>query len=214
VAAPRSPRPAERASGTVYRVEVSPKGVEVAKKTKRRDEGARGGPYGNRGRGAGETQARMKRKQYQRELRRLHGELVAMQARVKASAAKVCVVFEGRDTAGEGRHHQGDHPNASARGCSVPSPCPPPPNASSHRRTCTIHTAPSRQGEVVIFDRSWYNRGGVERVMGFCPPRPGHPIPATGPRCREGRGRLGHRAGEVLAGGQPGRADPPAPEPD
>jgi polyphosphate kinase 2 (PPK2 family) len=119
-------------------------------------------------------------KQYQRELRRLHGELVAMQARVKASAAKVCVVFEGRDTAGEGRHHQGDHPNASARGCSVPSPCPPPPNASSHRRTCTIHTAPSRQGEVVIFDRSWYNRGGVERVMGFCPPRPGHPIPATG----------------------------------
>jgi polyphosphate kinase len=120
----------------------------------------------------------MKRKQYQRELRRLHGELVAMQARVKASAAKVCVVFEGRDTAGEGRHHQGDHPNASARGCSVPSPCPPPPNASSHRRTCTIHTAPSRQGEVVIFDRSWYNRGGVERVMGFCPPRPGHPIPA------------------------------------
>ncbi|MFL6271590.1 MAG: polyphosphate kinase 2, partial [Actinomycetes bacterium] len=48
-------------------------------------------------------QARIKRKQYERELRRLHGELVAMQARVKASAAKVCVVFEGRDTAGEGR---------------------------------------------------------------------------------------------------------------
>jgi hypothetical protein len=93
-------------------------------------------------------QTRMKRKQYERELRRLHGELVAMQARVKASAAKVCVVFEGRDTAGEGRHHQGDHPNASARGCSVPSPCPPPPNASSHRRTCndTYRTFPPGRG--------------------------------------------------------------------
>ena len=51
----------------------------------------------------------MKRKPYEREMRVLHGELVAMQEWVKGSGAKICIVFEGRDTAGKGRHDQADH---------------------------------------------------------------------------------------------------------
>jgi polyphosphate kinase 2 (PPK2 family) len=88
-------------------------------------------------------QARMKRKQYERELRRPHGELVAMQAWVKASGAKVCVVFEGGDTAGKGGTIKAITERVS-RGCSVSSPCPPPPNASSHRCACndTYRTFP------------------------------------------------------------------------
>jgi polyphosphate kinase 2 (PPK2 family) len=51
----------------------------------------------------------MKRKEYERGMKLLHGELVAMQEWVKASGAKICIVFEGRDTAGEGGHDQADH---------------------------------------------------------------------------------------------------------
>jgi len=59
-------------------------------------------PAGPRQEAAADPPAKLKRKQYEREMRRLHGELVAMQEWVKASGAKICVVFEGRDTAGKG----------------------------------------------------------------------------------------------------------------
>ena len=68
-------------------------------------------------------------------------------------------------------------------------------------------------GEVVIFDRSWYNRAGVERVMGFCTPGADRAVPRTGAGGREGDGRLRDRAAQVLAGGQPRRADPAPGEP-
>ena len=72
----------------------------MAKKTKRRDEVLGEGHTATADAAQAEPQARMKRKQHERELRRLHGELVAMQAWVKASAANVCVVFEGRTPPG------------------------------------------------------------------------------------------------------------------
>ena len=111
---------------------------------------------------------RMKRKAYEKEMPRLHGELVALQEWVKHTGAKICIVFEGRDTAGKGGTIKRDH---RAR----------QPARVSRRRAAGADGAGEDQmymqryiphfpaaGEVVIFDRSWYNRAGVERVMGFC----------------------------------------------
>ena len=95
-------------------------------------------------------------------------ELVAMQEWVKASGAKICVVFEGRDTAGQGRHDQGDHRTGEPgrfRVVALPSP-----RIAERSQLYVQRYVPHLPagGEVVIFDRSWYNRAGVERVMGFC----------------------------------------------
>jgi polyphosphate kinase 2 len=111
---------------------------------------------------------RMKEKEYQHELRRLHGELVAMQEWVKASGAKVCIVFEGRDTAGKGGTIKAITERVSPRVFRVVAlPAPTDREKSQMYVQRYIRQFPSG-GEVVIFDRSWYNRAGVERVMGFC----------------------------------------------
>jgi polyphosphate kinase 2 len=111
---------------------------------------------------------RMKEKEYQRELRRLHGELVAMQDWVKASGAKICVVFEGRDTAGKGGTIKAITERVSPRVFRVVAlPAPTEREKSQMYIQRYISHLPAA-GEVVIFDRSWYNRAGVERVMGFC----------------------------------------------
>ncbi len=110
----------------------------------------------------------MKRKDYERELRRLHGELVAMQQWVKATGAKVCVVFEGRDTAGKGGTIKAMTERVSPRVFRVIAlPSPTERERSQMYLQRYIGHLPAA-GEVVIFDRSWYNRAGVERVMGFC----------------------------------------------
>jgi polyphosphate kinase 2 len=110
----------------------------------------------------------MKRKEYERELRRLHGELVAMQQWVKESGAKVCVVFEGRDTAGKGGTIKAMTERVSPRVFRVIAlPSPTDRERSQMYLQRYIPHLPAA-GEVVIFDRSWYNRAGVERVMGFC----------------------------------------------
>jgi polyphosphate kinase 2 len=134
------------------------------------DAGASGRTTG----GARETAARevaapkMKEKEYQHELRRLHGELVAMQEWVKASGAKVCIVFEGRDTAGKGGTIKAITERVSPRVFRVVAlPAPTEREKSQMYVQRYIPHFPAA-GEVVIFDRSWYNRGGVERVMGFC----------------------------------------------
>ena len=111
---------------------------------------------------------RMKRKEYERELRRLHGELVAMQEWVKATGAKVCIVFEGRDTAGKGGTIKPITERVSPRVFRVVAlPAPTEREKSQMYMQRYIPHFPAA-GEVVIFDRSWYNRAGVERVMGFC----------------------------------------------
>jgi polyphosphate kinase 2 len=113
---------------------------------------------------------KMKEKEYRRELRRLHGELVAMQEWVKSSGAKVCIVFEGRDTAGKGGTIKAITERVSPRVFRVVAlPAPTEREKSQMYVQRYIEHFPAA-GEVVIFDRSWYNRAGVERVMGFCTP--------------------------------------------
>ena len=112
--------------------------------------------------------AKMKRKEYERAMRRLHGELVAMQEWVKASGAKICIVFEGRDTAGKGGTIKRITERVSPRVFRVVAlPAPTEREKSQMYVQRYIPHFPAG-GEVVIFDRSWYNRAGVERVMGFC----------------------------------------------
>jgi polyphosphate kinase len=112
----------------------------------------------------------MKNKPYLKELRRLHGELVAMQEWVKASGAKVCVVFEGRDTAGKGGTIKRITERVSPRVFRVVAlPAPTERERTQMYLQRYVPHFPAG-GEVVIFDRSWYNRAGVERVMGFCTP--------------------------------------------
>lgn len=111
---------------------------------------------------------RMKEKVYQHELRRLHGELVAMQEWVKATGAKVCIVFEGRDTAGKGGTIKAITERVSPRVFRVIAlPAPTEREKSQLYIQRYVPHLPAA-GEVAIFDRSWYNRAGVERVMGFC----------------------------------------------
>jgi polyphosphate kinase 2 len=111
---------------------------------------------------------RMKQKEYQRELRYLHGELVAMQEWVKATGAKICVVFEGRDTAGKGGTIKAITERVSPRVFRVVAlPAPTERERSQMYLQRYVPHLPGA-GDVVIFDRSWYNRAGVERVMGFC----------------------------------------------
>ena len=111
---------------------------------------------------------KLKEKEYQRELRRLHGELVAMQEWVKRSGAKVCVVFEGRDTAGKGGTIKAITERVSPRVFRVVAlPAPTERERSQMYIQRYVPHLPAG-GEVVIFDRSWYNRAGVERVLGYC----------------------------------------------
>ena len=110
----------------------------------------------------------MKRKEYEAEMRRLHGELVAMQEWVKGTGAKVCVLFEGRDGAGKGGVIKAITERVSPRVFRVIAlPAPSEREKSQMYMQRYLGHLPAA-GEVVIFDRSWYNRAGVERVMGFC----------------------------------------------
>ena len=110
---------------------------------------------------------KMKRKPYEQEMRRLHGELVAMQEWVKATGAKICIVFEGRDTAGKGGTINRITERVSPRVFRVVAlPAPTEREKSQMYIQRYIQHFPAA-GEVVIFDRSWYNRAGVEPVMGF-----------------------------------------------
>ena len=114
--------------------------------------------------------AKMKRREYEREMRVLHGELVAMQEWVKETGAKICIVFEGRDTAGKGGTIKRITERVSPRVFRVVAlPAPTEREKSQMYIQRYIGHFPAA-GEVVIFDRSWYNRAGVEPVMGFCTP--------------------------------------------
>jgi polyphosphate kinase 2 len=117
--------------------------------------------------GAGSPE-KMGRKPYEREMRRLHGELVAMQEWVKASGAKICLVFEGRDTAGKGGTIKRITERVSPRVFRVVALPAPTEREKSQMYVQRYFEHFPAAGEVVIFDRSWYNRAGVERVMGFC----------------------------------------------
>jgi polyphosphate kinase 2 len=116
----------------------------------------------------GGSPEKMKRKEYERELRRLQAELVAMQEWVKASGTKICIVFEGRDSAGKGGSIKAITGRVSPRVFRVVALPSPTEREKSQMYIQRYITHLPAAGEVVIFDRSWYNRAGVERVMGFC----------------------------------------------
>ena len=120
--------------------------------------------------GQADPPPKLKRKEYEREMRRLQGELVAMQEWVKASGAKLCVVFEGRDTAGKGGTIKRITERVSPRVFRVVALTAPTERERSQMYIQRYLSHFPAAGEVVIFDRSWYNRAGVERVMGFCKP--------------------------------------------
>ena len=109
----------------------------------------------------------MSRKEFEKELEKLQVELVKMQEWVKDTGAKICVLFEGRDTAGKGgiikRITERTSPRVF-RVVALPSPTEREKSQMYFQRYMPHLPA---AGEVVLFDRSWYNRAGVERVMGF-----------------------------------------------
>ena len=114
---------------------------------------------------------RMKRKDYEAELAKLHVELVKLQQWVVAKGLKVCVVFEGRDTAGKGGVIKAITERVSPRVYRVRAlPAPSDREKTQMYLQRYLPHLPAA-GEIVIFDRSWYNRAGVERVMGFASPR-------------------------------------------
>ena len=120
-----------------------------------------------------------KDKDYERELARLHVELVKLQQWVVHKGLKVCIVFEGRDGAGKGGTIKAITERVSPRVFRVVAlPAPTEREKSQMYIQRYIPHLPAA-GEIVIFDRSWYNRAGVERVMGFCTGRAGEALPAA-----------------------------------
>jgi polyphosphate kinase 2 len=121
-----------------------------------------------RAREAAAEPGRVPRKLYARELLRLQAELVKLQEWVRAEQARLVVVFEGRDGAGKGstikRFSEYLNPRV-ARITALPAPTERE-RGSWYFQRYVAHLPSS--GEIVLFDRSWYNRAGVERVMGFC----------------------------------------------
>jgi len=116
----------------------------------------------------GEPKPKMKRKEFEKELEKLQGELVKLQLWVVATGAKVAVVFEGRDSAGKGGVIKRITDRTSPRvfrHIALPAPTERQKSQMYFQRYMPHLPA---AGEVILFDRSWYNRAGVERVMGFC----------------------------------------------
>ena len=112
--------------------------------------------------------ARLGRKKYEKELARLHVELVKLRQWVLHKGLKVCIVFEGRDGAGKGGTIKAITERVSPRVFRVVAlPAPTDREKSQMYLQRYVKHFPAA-GEVAIFDRSWYNRAGVERVMGFC----------------------------------------------
>jgi polyphosphate kinase 2 len=116
----------------------------------------------------GQSGAPIKNKDYARELKKLHVELVKLQEWTKQEGLKICIVFEGRDGAGKGGVIKAITERVSPRVFRVVAlPAPTEREKSQMYLQRYVSYLPAA-GEIVIFDRSWYNRAGVERVMGFC----------------------------------------------
>src|SRR6516225_5882384 len=111
---------------------------------------------------------KLKRKEYEEEISKFHAELVKVQFWVKHTGARIVVVFEGKDAAGKGGVIKRITERVSPRVFRVVAlPAPTERERSQIYFQRYLRHFPAA-GEVVIFDRSWYNRAGVERVMGFC----------------------------------------------
>ena len=144
---------------------VAKKAKKAAKAERRRLELEAYGPNGS-----DDHPEPLPRRAYERELFRLQAEMVKLQEWVRQGGARLVIIFEGRDAAGKGSaiKHMTQYLNPrTARIVALPAPTDRQRTRWYFQRY--IEHLPSA-GEIVIFDRSWYNRGGVERVMGFCSP--------------------------------------------
>ena len=128
---------------------------------------AKAGKRANTAAHAAEAKPKMSNKEFEKEMEKLQVELVKMQEWVKATGAKICVVFEGRDTAGKGGVIKRITERVSPRVFRVVALSAPTEREKSQMYFQRYMPYLPAAGEVVIFDRSWYNRAGVERVMGF-----------------------------------------------
>src|SRR5215472_2619869 len=111
---------------------------------------------------------KLKRKEYEQKLARLHVEFVKLQQWVVHKGLKVCILFEGRDGAGKGGVIKAITERVSPRVFRVVALPAPTEREKSQLYVQRYMAHLPAGGEIVIFDRSWYNRAGVERVMGFC----------------------------------------------
>ena len=112
--------------------------------------------------------AKLSKEAYEAELKRLQAELVEMQRWVVETGARVVVIMEGRDAAGKGSAIKRITQYLNPRTCRVEAlPAPGTRERGQWYFQRYVEKLPTK-GEIVIFDRSWYNRAGVERVMGFC----------------------------------------------
>src|SRR3974390_2655323 len=112
--------------------------------------------------------SKMGRKEFDKELAKLQVELTRLQAWVQATGARIIVIFEGRDTAGKGGVISRITARTSPRvyrHVALPAPSDREKTQIYFQRYMAQFPA---AGEIILFDRSWYNRAGVERVMGFC----------------------------------------------
>jgi polyphosphate kinase 2 len=111
---------------------------------------------------------KLKRQEYEKELEKLQVELVKLQAWVKHTGARIVVVFEGRDAAGKGGVIKRITERVSPRVFRVVALPAPSDREKSQLYVQRYIAHMPAAGEIVLFDRSWYNRAGVERVLGFC----------------------------------------------
>jgi polyphosphate kinase 2 len=139
----------------------------MGKKRKRRDDAAEGDDKKERD-DERATSGRMKKKAYEKELKALNVELVKLQEWVKHSGHRIVVIFEGRDAAGKGGAIKAISQSMSARVCRVVALAAPSEREKTQWYFQRYAPHLPSAGEIVLFDRSWYNRAGVERVMGFC----------------------------------------------
>jgi polyphosphate kinase len=140
----------------------------MAKIRKNGQDGSRGSKVKPRRVSAAATGEKLSRKDYETHLKKLHVELVQLQEWVKAKGLKVCILFEGRDGAGKGGTIKAITERVSPRVFRVVALPAPTEREKSQMYAQRYLTHLPAGGEIVIFDRSWYNRAGVERVMGFC----------------------------------------------
>ena len=149
-------------------------GKKAGKKDKKgkKDQGGRragaGRAAGGDERGEASGQEKLSRKDYEKELGRLHVELVKLQQWVVHKGLRICIVFEGRDGAGKGGTIKAITERVSPRVFRVMALPAPSDREKSQMYVQRYLPHLPAAGEIVIWDRSWYNRAGVERVMGFC----------------------------------------------
>ena len=140
----------------------------------------------------------MDRRLYFKELLRLQGELVKLQDWVQSEKLKVVVLFEGRDAAGKGGVIKRITQRLNPRVCRVAAlPAPSERERTQWYFQRYVAHLPAG-GEIVLFDRSWYNRAGVERVMGFCTDEQYRGVLPHGAGVRADAGPLRHHPRQVL----------------